>query len=225
MQNFVKVISVFILVGIFSKPLLGTEGVNKQNDFQIWVINSINSELNKDLNMNFEFEFRFGNDASELYFTYIQPRFTYPINNWLALTPGYRQLFFLEPPEYEKWRTAFIPLIDLFINFDVYGWSILDRNRFQYNFNTIGVNFWLYRNRIRLVSPYKIGKINFNPIIAGEIFFAERVGLFESRASVGGMFPIGVITTAKTLYMLRYRKFITGWRFSHIFHLRIDYNF
>lgn len=214
----------YLFVLLSHCALLKAQVINGNGDFQMWFSSSVNTQLNKKLRGFLDGEVRFGNNGSELYLWYIQTRFHYTVRDWLELSPGYRQQFNFIVAD-RIWRPVFVPLFDILFYFKIKKWSFINRNRFQYNFNVVQNSFWVYRNRLRVDSPYTLGKMRFRPIFADEIFISEIDGFFENRLAIAGRFNIGRRNITKPAYVFRLRKFAGEWRIAHIASVRADFNF
>lgn len=211
-----------ILLTFFLSSLHGG-GFNRDNDFQVWIYDGVHTKLSKRTSLYLESELRYGDNASLLYFYYLQTRFFFSPCKWLDIAPGYRQIFSLRSPEDHTWRPIYNPLTDVIFKKEFRKWEFSDRSRFQYLIFEDEKNAWLYRNRLQIRAPWKIGRIGIHPQISNELFFRERRGFAQNRFAVGGIFPLAKKIEGSLQYMLRSLKDIEGnWRNHHICWIYFD---
>lgn len=213
-----KIISLFFPFFI----LFGS--VNQNNDVQVWINESISKEFSPKLSFYVMSEQRIGDDASTLFYYYLQSNVTYSPTTWLSISPGYRQAFSLNEAN-SRWVAVYDPLIDLFFHKKIRGWKISDRNRFQYFFSDTFPNAWQYRNQITIISPWKWGAIQCNPAFFEEIFFLEHVGFSENRTAIGAHFTPFEVNTFSTFYMLRFLKKQSHWTHQNILYFLLNFSF
>ena len=187
-------IVLLLIISVLTFSLFGGV-VNQNNDFQVWILESVNTKLCDKLKLHLDGELRYGDDGSTLYLWYLQTRLDYSACTWLDITPGYRHLYVLRPSKLGRWQVA-------------------DRNRTQYLLFESGPTLWQYRNRILAISPWKLGGLN--PQISDEVFFRENVGFAENRFSVGGTFQTTKKTSCTLLYTLRHQKRSDMWKRHHV---------
>ncbi|NGX53343.1 MAG: hypothetical protein K1000chlam4_00052 [Chlamydiae bacterium] len=205
-------ILLFAIISFLTFSLFGGV-VNQNNDFQVWILESVNTPLSDKFKLHLDGELRYGDDGSTLYLWYIQTRLDYSACNWLDITPGYRHLYVLRPSD-RKWLLIYDPLLDITLKSKLGRWQIADRNRTQYLLFDSGPTLWQYRNRILAISPWKLGGLN--PQISNEFFFRENVGYAENRFSVGGTFQTTKKTSCTLLYTLRHQKRSDMWKRHHV---------
>ncbi len=207
MRTFLFAIICFLTSSLFAGV------VNQNNDFQVWLLESVDTKLCDKLKLYLDGELRYGDNGSILYLWYIQTRLDYSPCNWLDFTPGYRQLYVLRPSD-RQWLLIYDPLLDITLKGKWGRWQFADRNRTQYLLFESGPTLWQYRNRILAISPWKVGGLN--PQISNEFFFRENVGYAENRFSIGGTFQTTKSSKVSLNYTLRDQKRADIWKRHHV---------
>lgn len=213
---------VTILVAV-AFPSKASGAIEEDGDFQLWLFNSVHKKLSEKQSLYLEGELRYGNNASTLYLFYLQARLLYTINERLKFYPGYRQLYFLSVSD-RRWEAQYEPFLDIIAIRSIKNWEITDRNRFSYLFFEERENRWQYRNRLMIKTPWKIGKMQFNPLVFDEVFFREKEDFRENRFGLGGEIPF-FKNRITLLYVIRSRKFQESWRRSNILWLQLNSSF
>lgn len=208
------------------RPSLFADSFLQHKDFEFWLYNALQKKLSKKSTFYFETEFRYGAHASDLYLTYLQTGILFTLNKHLEIGPGYRQLYFLNN-SMREWKPIYIPLIDLAGKFDWKKWKFVDRNRIQYLCIDGVENLWEYRNRLKINSPWKLGKIGINPWMYEEAFFREKSGFSQNRFAVGAAIPLNKTITSNLFYLRRHLKFLESnkWRYFQSLALYITYSY
>lgn len=116
MKFFFLLQTVFFVLALFRSPFLPGEDFNRQNDFQFWFYDSIKKNINEQLKLHYENEFRWGKGASIFYLFYFQQGFRYSFRPWLEMGPAYRQIFSLQQAD-RKWITTYAPLVDIIFHY------------------------------------------------------------------------------------------------------------
>jgi hypothetical protein len=197
--------------------------ISRNGDFQFWLYDAFTKDIGKKSKIYLETEGRWGDDASTLYLFYLQTRVMYAVCKWLDVAPGYRQQWNLDLAT-RKWFRLYDPLVDVIVKKKIGKWEISDRHRTQYFILESLPNFWQYRNRFMVISPWKIGKMKLNPLVFDEIFIREQSGFSENRFAIGGSMPLAKKAKTTLFYMLRHQEFLE-WRRHHICWLQFECQF
>jgi len=193
--------------------------LNSDGDFQLWSRFELDSKIRSSLSSRLVSEGRWGDHASLLYFAYIQAQLVYA-TKWLEIAPGYRGSFFLRRP---RWIPIHNPMLDITLFFPGH-WRIEDRSRIFYAISEEEPPFWIYRNRVRLISP-KVScfyKVSF--FIDEEVFFVERRGFMENRIGIGILKEISSTLHIQANYLYRNLK-IDDWTFQNILFLGLFFKY
>lgn len=214
----------FLVVACFlSLSVFADSGINRNNDFQVWLYQSFAKEIRPKTTFTLEGEIRYGADASIAYFAYLQGFLAYRVSSFFLFAPGYRQSFRYVPAE-DKWINVYNPLLDLVFEKTIKKWKVIDRNRFQYVIPENDQANWLYRNRVTLVSPFEIGVMKFNPQFYDEVFLDQFRGFVENRLGIGGRLKFSKNWQSNLSYVLRHLK-REHWTRQHIMYLQLFYTF
>lgn len=202
---FVKRLRLYPFFLLFVCPLWGV--VNQNNDVQIWVTEGAVFGTGERYQLHLANEWRFGNDVSQWFHTYLEGIFKIQCTDRIDIGPGYRQTWRLQQ---DKWRLAFEPMFNLFFHHkEVFQL----RNRLSYIINQKDQNIWQYRFRVRLKADYW----TYNPYFSNEIFVISHDGFSENRTQVGVDVPLWNRTRSDVYYMLRFKDDNNVWTHQHIF--------
>jgi len=216
-------ISLYSLCAIFF-PCLSWAEINQNGDFQIWNRNFAGVHLGKKWTFISQLEFRWGDDASTLYYTLLQPQLRYTPVPWLIIAPGYRQ-FWQRNLVKESLRPGYAPVLDISFLILMQDWQIRDRSGIEYIIHRSNPNHFLYRNRLRIIPPWSFTRFGINPFIEDEIFIRERVGFEQNRLLAGLFYLLQKNTSGELFYMLRYLKTGRSWTYQNVLGLVILFSF
>lgn len=163
-------------------------------------------------------EGRWGNNASELYFVYIQGQAVYT-TKWLEIAPGYRQAFVRLAQD-----TIHVPLVDITLFFPG-TWQWEDRNRFFYQIPEEAPSHFIYRNRLRLTSPEISRFLKLKLFVDDEIFYHEGRGVSQNRTSVGMLATQTSYLKMRLYYMYRLLKQEPIWTYQNVMAIHLLFNF
>ena len=202
-------------------PFAAHAAVAGNGDIQLWTRSYFDGPISRQWDWQFVFETRWGNDASTLYYWYLQPQLFYQPAEWISIEPGYRQGFSKHLIS-DNWVLEYAPLLDVVLMKTVAEWSFSDRSRWQYSQVGSVPWHWLYRNRFRIVSP----PIVRSPLIwlftDNEIFWREKRGINQDRLSFGTMILLNETVGGELFYMDRFWKRAPGWIYQTVFNVRLD---
>ncbi|MFA5200001.1 MAG: DUF2490 domain-containing protein [Candidatus Omnitrophota bacterium] len=174
-------------------------------DFQIWNTESEEMQLNKDLKLGFEQEFRWGNNASEFYYQHYDLGLTYSFNKNWSVGSGYRHVL-------NKNKGKFLvenePYINITFASQFAGFKYDTRSRIEYNHFDYKDDTMTYRNKFTVKAPWKFTKLEIQPYVADEIFilFDDSQRLNKNRASVGLAMTLTKNFKGEVYYMLQSSK-------------------
>lgn len=213
----------FLLILTLSFLVKGWGQINKNNDWQIWALGSVGKGFNNNMAVRIDTEYRFGDDASKLYFAYIQGFIEYEPSSFCLVAPGYRQEWIRSSTH--SWRKTYNPLVDTTFIFRRSYFFITDRNRVQYQFLKEETNRWIYRNRFRITFTTEVKGIGIDPFIDNEIFFVEKRGINQNRASIGCLFIFNELFQSRIFYLLRHLKREGHWTHQNVMNLHLYFAF
>ncbi len=187
-------------------PCLLCSQVDKNGDFQIWSWNFAAKQFSPEWTLLTLWEFRLGNDASKFYRTSLSVEPIYTPVEWIGLAPGYRQAWLRDPVNSNHWKTEYTPFGDVFFFLFPGKWQLVDRNRVEYRIRKSDPIHWVYRNRLRVITPWSFTSHQINPFFENEIFIRQRRGLNEDRLTCGFLSNIYENLSGELSYMARFRK-------------------
>ncbi len=191
----------------FLTSLFGT--VNANGDFQIWASEFSVHSINNKTNFTVYNDFRFGNDAKELYVYQARFQYRHSPTSWLTLAPSYRQFFVKSPTRNgDKWHPSFNPLFEITFFLKRKWIEVSQRNWGLYFINTppLTRNLWQYRNRLLFLTPWNFTKLQISPVLSEEVFFTEHRGFSENRITFGFRSTLQEKVRLNAGYMLRSLK-------------------
>lgn len=208
-------------------PLLAVKAFNGNKDFQVWVQDSVRTNICGRLYARGEQEFRFTEDSSKLYYQHNQISFPFLASKHFELEPIYRQTFVRRKNQPDNWQPHYVPMLDLTLKVvSKGGWKIRDRNRVMYVIQSgPAKSHWVYRNMFFVMTPFYYYFKAIVPIAFDEVFFREYEGLSQNR--IAGGVQIAMIGSLKGnfVYMYRSLKKDTGWVHQNVLFGAIRFNF
>lgn len=139
-----------------------------EDDFQYWNTESAEITLKNRIKIKVTEEFRFQDNASQLYHYFTEIGIGRSLNEWFDLSLEYRHI---NEKKENKWMLENRPQISGTINLKWHRLTIKDRNRFEYRIQENSDNTWRYRNRLSVELPCKWTSMQIQPYTADEIFF------------------------------------------------------
>lgn len=219
-----KKIQNYLISALIFFPAFAWSQVNRNGDFQIWDRTFFLKHLNKQW-LSYSFiEFRFGDNASELYQYFIHTQMIYRPLPFLSIGPGYRQIW-QKILTTGKWQTGESPLLDLAFVYRFKGWELRDRNRVQYVIFPHNPSHWWYRNRMRFVTPSFFETRNIAFFLDNEFFWRQTLGVNEDRLSAGFMFEMLKHLAGELFYMARFLKVDPHWNYMTILNIALVFSF
>jgi hypothetical protein len=201
-------IHVLVAVGmVFSSMVWAYDS----GDFQYWNTNESEWKAAKDWKLSVGEDLRWGDGASELYYTHTDMGLTYSgMAKWLDIRAGYRLAFTKDKKE---WKYENRPNFTATLKYDVLGFKLSDRNRIEYRDIEDKKHSWRYRNRLQVKYPFTFDKVVLAPYMADEIFLdcSNRGELTRNRLYSGielGMFKHIVVDI---YYLWQTSKGKSGW--------------
>ncbi len=153
-------------------------------DFQYWDTEGISWKVSEDWKIEFEEEFRLGDNAGNLYYEHLDLGLVYSgLAEWLDLGLNYRQVF---EKKSGKWKEENRPHINATLKWKLLDFSFSNSGRFAYRNRKDADNFWHYRNELTVKLPFKLTRLEIQPYVADEIFYDfDKETLNRNRLYVG----------------------------------------
>jgi hypothetical protein len=218
--------SVIIIILIISVALTCINAHAYDNgDFQIWNTDYEDVKVYKNVNLSMEQEFRYGKNASELYYQHYDFGAVFSFDKMLDLGFSYRQVF--ERLHNQKWREEDQPNINAILKFDLWKFKIDDRNRLEYRHFRYKDDSVRYRNKFTIKLPLEFKKIKFSPYSGDEMFVSsDSTGFNENRFSSGVEFELTKNAKFDTYYMFKENR-IKGnkWNNANVLGMKVRITF
>ena len=206
-------------------PLPLTALLNENGDFQLWISDSIRKKFSKDYQAELMTEYRWGNDAKQLYFFYFQMNVAIRFNDWLDLIPGYRHIYRLNTTTKEFDR-VYNPIMAFIAHYEKEGWRFEDRNRFEIVIaEVINPTVYDYRNRVSIFPPWKWTQARLQPYVEEEFFWRNRLGISQNRFIVGAKIEFSEHYVGSIYYLLRHQLIADLWKRHNIMGLKFAAKF
>lgn len=208
----------FIATGI----LLGLMGVNAyaydSGDFQVWNTEAEEVKINDNVKVTAEEEFRWGDNANQLYYYHFDAGLLYAFNKNFDLGINYRQVY---ERKKGKFRPENRPNINAILKWGLWGASLSDRNRFEYRHFDYQTDSWRYRNKFTIVSPWKFTRMKIQPYIADEVFISFIGAAFNNNRFYSGFgFTLTKNIKGELYYLLQHTRTVnkdsTNWPFVNV---------
>ena len=167
-----------------------------------------------------EEEFRYGSDAAELYYQHYDMGLVISPSDYFDLGAFYRLAYELRKGKFmEESR----PHIDGTVKFDLYGFAIDDRNRFEYRIYRYQDENCRYRNKVTLKLPWKFTPLEIRPYFSNEIFVRldDSAVFNQNRFSSGLGMQFAGFLKGEVYYMLKSDKNRNKWTDANILGLKL----
>lgn len=192
----------------------------KDGDFQIWHTEAQEIGLKQGAKLVFDEEFRYGDNASELYYQHYDVGLAYDVNKYLATSINYRQIY---SGEKGKFKPEYNPNVNITPKCEFYGFKIEDRNRFEYKlYDDNRADIIEYRNRLTVKAPWKFPPLEIQPYISDEAFmYLNSAWWYRNRFAVGVTLDIIKNIKGDIYYMLQSTKKSGVWTEANILGLKV----
>jgi hypothetical protein len=188
--------------------VIPVQGRTRRGDFQIWNYYCMRQECLEKLDSSVEIEFRLRDEARHVYYYYVQGFLHWKPKEWLEVSPSYRQEWSRLGDRCHPFITLGVPTLDLTLRVEKKGWTVRDRNRFEYiiPYARHLPRRSLYRNRIQLEYPLSICNEYFTPFVSEEIFLRNFRKLVENRVRVGFFAQGAEVIRLQLFYQFRQHR-------------------
>ena len=213
---YLKLIHIFILATIiltFSRPLYAYN----DNDFQYWPQVGLKASLAKRWKLTADTQFRFGNNASDLYNTFAEVGGKYAPYDFFSAGLSFRYSYTKGSNGTLTAHSEYRPIIIGWLSHDFGPVKLVDRSRFEYRATEIFPNTWWYRNRLDIILPIILQSVELRPYIANEIFVNLTDGTFPQNRLYAG-FRFSIVENFETdFYYNRFFLKANKWKAYNVF--------
>ncbi len=212
--------SLKILVAALMLPAAADAYAYEDGDFQIWHTEAQEIGLKQGAKLIFEEEFRYGDNASELYYQHYDVGLAYDVNKYLTTSINYRQIY---EGENGKFKPEYNPHLNIIPKCEFYGFKIEDRNRFGGKLHDDNrADMIEYRNRLLVKAPWKFTPLGIQPYVSDEVFmYLNSAWWRRNRFSVGVTMDIIKNIKGDIYYILQSTKKSGRWTEANILGMKI----
>lgn len=218
MKKIRAIVALVMLLGV------GSAYAYKDGDFQIWHTEAQDITLKEGTRVAVDEEFRYGNNAGELYYQHYDVGLAYDANKYLTTLISYRQIY---DGEKGKFKPEYQPNLNITLKCEVYGFKIEDRNRLELKFyDHKRPDAIEYRNRLTIKAPWKVTPLGIQPYVSDEIFVKmNSIAVSRNRFATGVTFDLIKNFKGDIYYMLQSTKKSGLWTDANILGLKVKLAF
>ena len=171
-------------------------------DFQYWSSAKVSFDINKDWQCNFEEEFKFGDDAGELYYHHSDLGFVYrSFADWIDLGFNYRQISERADSE-GQWSQENRPHLNITFKGTLFDLDVSDRSRFDYRDRENKRDHWRYRNKVTVKVPLELTGLKLKPYLADEVYIPlNDDNITKNKIYAGVSFKVLENMTGEIFYL------------------------
>lgn len=218
----VYILLTVILCAIYNKPCFAFD----DGDFQWWTSAGASLDINKDWKCDFEEEFRFGDDAGELYYHHSDLGFVYQgLADWIDLGFNYRQVF-ARADSAGEWKQENRPHLNVTLKGKLLGLGVSNRARFEYRDIEDQEDHWRYRNKFTVKVPLELTELKFKPYVADEVFVPlNDDNISINRVYAGVSFDVLDNMTGEVFYLWQSSRAPGDWNDTNVLGTRLKFRF
>lgn len=194
-------------------------------DFHVWNTDGQEIKLNEKTKLFTEQEFRWGDNASRLYYQHYDIGLMYAFNNSLDLGFGYRQV--LEKRNAQgKWLVENEPNINAILKWSNFGFDMSNRFRLEYRHFDYQTDSWRFRNMLTGRFPWEFTRFKIRPYLADEVHIVSRgIAVSANRAYAGFTFKILRNLNGDLYYMMQSTRSSGKWRADNVLGTKLKLSF
>lgn len=218
-----KMLFVFVLAAVVLFGAVNGRAY-EDGDFQVWHTEGQELVVMKGWKIPVEEEFRYGDDAGELYYHHYDVGISYDVCKSLTFGAYYRQIY---EGENGKFKPEFRPHIDVTPKMELYGFKIENRNRLDYRlYDDNREDILQYRTRLLIKAPWKFTPLNIQPYVSDEIFvWLNGAVLRRNRLDAGVSLEVMKNIKGEIYYRLQSTKKSGRWTDYNILGLKLKVAF
>ena len=213
-----KILIIVLILEIFLATLNLRTYAYDNGDFQVWNADSQEKKISENIKITAEEEFRWGDNANQLYYHHYDLGFLYSFNKNFDLSLNYRHIY---ERKKGKFRLENEPNINAILKGDLWGFNLTDRNRIEYRHFDYQDDSWRYRNMFTVRFPWKFTKMQIQPYLADEIFIGSIGAAFNNNRFYSGLgFTLNKNIRGEIYYLLQHTRTVnkasTNWPFVNV---------
>jgi hypothetical protein len=140
-----------------------------KTDTQEWTDVQLTVPLNKSIDFILLGTLRFGRHLTHTVDERIGFNFSYKVNKYFALSPGYTHIA-MQPSAGQHGHEDRLSIAGT-LNLSKKGYTVSDRNLFERRFRTPQVDATRYRNRLQLEYPFSLRGKSLTLVVSDEVFY------------------------------------------------------
>lgn len=198
-----------------------------KGDFQVWNTNVEEKKIDDKTKISMEEEFRYGNNASELFYQHYDIGFNYEISKSLSLKLSYRYIL---NEKNNKFQVENQPNVNLTYKWDFLGCNMSNRSRLEYRIFDYQTDSWRYRDKITAKLPWKLTRYDIQPYLADEIFVSSIGASINNNRFYSGLTFKATKNFSGDMYYMRQNtrtvgKTKTTWSFVNVLGIKLKIDF
>ena len=188
-------------------------------DFQVWNTDIEEWKINDSSKLALEEEFRWGDNANQLYYHHYDIAFIYALNKKLDVGLSYRHIY---ERKKGKFRIENEPNINVTYKWEFVGFKFSDRNRFEYRHFSYQTDSFRYRNMLTIRFPWKFTRLEIQIYLADDIFISSIGTAFNNNRFYSGLsFNLTKNLKGEVYYLLQHTRTVskksTDWPHVNVF--------
>lgn len=192
-------------------------------DFQVWNTDAEEMKINDKLKVTLEEEFRWGDNASELYYQHYDIGLGYALNKSWDLKLSYRHV--LEKKS-GKFKVENEPNINATYKWNFLGCDMSNRFRLEYRHFDYQTDTWRYRNMLTVKAPWEFTRFKIRPFIADDLFIVSKGAAINNNRFYSGLgFKITKNFEGDIHYLLQHTRTVgktkTTWPHVNVLGIRL----
>jgi hypothetical protein len=221
-KNAIWFLSSLICAGLSSGPCFAFD----DGDFQWWTSTGASFDISKDWKCDFEEEFRFGDDAGELYYHHLDLGVVYhSLADWIDLGFNYRQVVERSDSEGE-WKQENRPHLNVTLKGKLFGLGVSNRSRFEYRDREDQEDHWRYRNKFTVKVPLELTELKLKPYVADEVFIPlNDDNISTNRVYAGLSFDVFEEMSGEVFYLWQASRAPGDWNDFNVLGTRLKFRF
>jgi hypothetical protein len=194
--------------------------------FRIWTTFKASSDINKDFRLDVEEEFRWGDNASEHYYSHTDVGITYKnIADWLDVGINYRYAEARKGSS-SPWKVEHRPHLNATIKGMWNDIKLSNRSRLEFRNIEDKDAVLRYRNKFKAVLPVELTSLKLKPYVADEILISFNSDKFDTnRLYAGVSTDVTKNLSADFYYIYQASKSNNDWINFNILGFSLKYKF
>ncbi len=222
-MQMLKFIALSFFLGITSLNVFAYDN----GDFQVWNTDGQEKKISENAKITAEEEFRWGDNANQLYYHHYDLGLAYAFNKNFDLSLNYRHIY---ERKKGKFRLENEPSINAILKWGLWGFDFSDRNRLEYRHFDYQSDSWRYRNMFAVKFPWKFTKMKIQPYLADEIFLSSSGAALNNNRFYSGLgFTLTKNIRGEIYYLLQHARTVnknsTNWPFVNVLGTKVKIAF